>query len=465
MVSKYTAIQQGRSAIEAYHSQIGELRTEENKIDKGITVLENQIQKAINDLVVGFNVSDSVEVIVNINNLIGCNLRPLIYNLTQINSERITKLNTISNDSDFINSYNLFDPTTGSVKLEINDINQQLSVLTALQKQFQNDSEFQQLYKARNQEVGKLTQLFRNLSGEKALIAKVIARYTTSINELSDLSALFAMFFQVNEDINMYQGNLNALSSRVYNNTKLKKDYQELEVAIAGFEVNLITSLEAELSSFILRSESLLELRNNFTGIPKTLVTTIIALKQKLAVALKTQSTLNAEIRSIETVKTKINNVVGKWNRSKNSTINGDKSKWLVKGPANRAKRTKRYVSSSRTVYSSTYLYNDYDNYGTFLDTNPSLPFWYMAMESNNDRVPASFMQDLVPDYDQFDASQFDLGNDDVEVQEDLDLDIDTSEAMDDLADDIDSDDDNDSDDSDNDSSYESGDESMSDDS
>jgi prefoldin subunit 5 len=237
-------------------------------------------------------------------------------------------------------------------------------------------------------------------------------------------------------NIRTFEDSIQAIDTR-YSRLEYKiKEHANLSNFLESFDQDSLNKAREVVAGFFGRCQDLVTLRNQFQGTLKINITTLHAQNQKIEVFTSQIQRLKKEQNEIESVKNKISGVVSKWRRSSKSYVNGDKTKWLVDAPASRAKRLARLTSSSRTIYHSSYGYNDYMLYDTYLDVNPFMPVWYVGIDAYPDNVPNSMLQEFIPDYSP--DTSYDIPGQEIQEETyDLDSDLeDSNDAFDAFAED-----------------------------
>jgi hypothetical protein len=413
MVSKYEAISQAESAISQYTDQIRSIAILISEINSAKTDCISQKNSAIQDIVNSILSTLNGNVVANVLELTGIDLNSIINSRQKLLSDYNFALAIIESTAEYINSSSEFDSMQIDKEIEVSNQDSLSNKLNLIK----SNSSFKEVFATLDKRQSKFVGLLNRINGNYVRFENFFV-FATEIfgKSITDVQELNLAIDELQADIDIFQTSINAINTRRSNLENLCNQAATAKAYIDSFDTETLECCKNELKSYFSRCQDLLELRKNpnFTSNQKIMVTTIYSLVQKVELFDLQIQNLSKEERDIQQVSSKISNVKSKWRRSSKSYINGDKSKWLVEGPKNRQKRVTRLTTSSRTVYSSSYLFNDYNAYDNYIEINPTLPFWYVGLESANDKVNNQMLQDLVPDFDS--NINFDLGNQELDT-------------------------------------------------
>ncbi len=146
------------------------------------------------------------------------------------------------------------------------------------------------------------------------------------------------------------------------------------------------------------------EIRGRVDESLRLTISTIMALREKLKSLEQMSVYLGTEARDRDKRAGDIQRVIPKWGRNPGKRLRGDKTKWLVEGPARMAGKTSTTVTRVHTMHTSVYVYDNYSAFDRMVDAQLNFMLWDMVLHDHHGHfgVPMGFCNEVLPDVAQF---------------------------------------------------------------
>ena len=293
--------------------------------------------------------------------------------------EQITQTNLFSQRTGYIGPNGLWRSNRESVAQERTRLHESLASY--------EDSAFCKLYRQRDEpEPNLLVRIWRWLTGYEYRRGKQIEAVLARTRAAS-LSAAFADYEDILVGIETFDGELRQLDLQIQELATLEEEYVSLQTRLANREAEIDAKLLAILRDYFSRFEDFATLRENLPAQFRLQISTVQALRQKLALFDKNLEVLRSEIQDRQRRQNDISRVVTKWRRSSKTVIQGDKTRWPVTTPQNKSQSTERLLANSHRFGRSVYAFDDYRYYDRGLSVGDVL---LLDLVLNNSAEPPS---------------------------------------------------------------------------
>jgi prefoldin subunit 5 len=432
MPSKYDAINSGNAAVAQYAEQIKTLSATIQEIAGGKSEIASQREATMADIAKALLPDLSDVTIAMLKKRTGINMSELLVERSALKAKIFAQLSSIEAEDDFVNNKALQNILRQDKNSEV----ESKESLSGQRNRLANLSNFNEFLNDSQNEVGFFGGVWSSISGKNTRRIEFYSAASRVLSATIDSNAsLKAKLQELDAAIQVFNNSIDAIDARYSRMIHFVSKQSELTSVLATYDHDTLVQGRKLVAGFFGRCQDLVTLRNQFDGTIRILLTTLHSQNQKIDTFSTQISRLKREENEISTVKNKISGVVSKWRRSSKSYVNGDKTNWLVNAPASRAKRVARLSSSSRTIYRSSYGYVDYGMYDLYLDNDPFMPIWYVGLDSYDEVVPQSMLQEFIPDYDP--GVSYDIPNEGNEESLEAETDLENSdEALDAFAED-----------------------------
>lgn len=233
----------------------------------------------------------------------------------------------------------------------------------------------------RAQRLERVTDLFEN-----SLLEAIVDRYNKLPAEIE----------RVNLEGSAAEGRRRELSA-------LKDRHQKAVAEKARLEAALPDEVRSAFATYLGSCEAWVEIRARVGEEFRLTISTIIALAEKMENLEQMSTYLGKEARDRDQRAGAIRRVIPKWRKKPHARLKGDKTKWLVDGPARLAQKTTTSVSRVHVMHETVYVYDNYTLFDRMVDRQIDFMIWDMIVHDHHGHfVPMGFCNEVLPEVAQF---------------------------------------------------------------
>jgi hypothetical protein len=402
MVTKTYLMTQANIALTDYQNQVKELKQELTNIVSEIDTIKNQLELAIDDLVKRLVPDLETSSLAHVSQVLGLYMQEWYDRKTELNRINIKLIEELENNPDYKNAVLNIDETTGTLVVKREETAELITQTKVRINNITMHPDFQEFYDSRYQEVGIVGMITNNFNGvnkrKKAML---------ELTGYDNFDLMVRSLDVFKEGLAILEIDLNTLDTEINRIKSIVNQMLELTASVMRFDQEILTDVQAYVTNYIQRSESLAEARVGLDKPTRILISTVIALKAKILVLSKSYNFVNSEILTRERTKNNLFDNIKKWTKSSKTNFDLDTQKYLEITPRSYNMRSALVLNSSRSVRTRTVSYVNYEAYDNNLDLHPTVPFWGVVNNEHVDNIPNYMLEKMVPDYNPDTYSQF----------------------------------------------------------
>jgi hypothetical protein len=390
----------GEAAVREYESQSHDLGTERRRAQDSSSQLTHQIKGLISTIVDAFLPSYNRASCVIADGEIGMiGFSGQFDRLEKIRAEKQGKLSKIEADPEFSGAESRI------LRLEADLVRLRTGRDEEAQTKsdLESDDDLMRRYTKKDLPSGGLMDIFLKLILIGFILGWLDNRKIAEIcrmNGAGSLKTLYDRYDEASEklqNLNAEIGRKAAVLSRVQG---LTREHATITSSLEAFDAwaleELRKTMRAHLNAYV--PESWKEVRGTIRQDMHITATTLMVLLTKVTYLGGLIEKLGAEARDRDERARKIGDAVQNWRRRPHKHLRGDKTKWLVTGPAHRRLRTDRNLGRYRGMHDVIDDYDDYDAMDSMLDTVTDILIWDTMMHSFTGDCPFndSFVGEII---------------------------------------------------------------------
>jgi len=428
LVTHRDGICAAEAAIDSYRGQVGELATEANSLSDNVDGMQTRVSAMCTELAVGLIPEPTSEHVAAASQELGMMSLPEMLRKMEQNRDVWTEqVAVIEADRRFQNRELLLDSTTGELTNGLKEARTTLQGVREQVASYSGDESLMQLYGDKDKPapgwfLNLIYILFFVYYFANKRRQEVTDRYGETLTDTFDKYESAIGNVQTMDDV------IEDLMWRLSDIDRLITAHTTLNASLDAYEENALEHLRGAVSEYLRSCEAFGEVRLNIRDSAKTIITTLIVLKEKIAYLDKMRRYLSNEISTRETTIHKMSSTKRKWARNRGKRLRGDKSKWLIDVPAMKAAGASKRVRWIHTMHGGVFGFEDYLMYGLLLDSmgyDGFLPFDVFGRCADEHMPYAGFTNEVLPevgewreehgaaDYSQIDAANTEIHGED----------------------------------------------------
>lgn len=389
--------QEGMSLAEAasgsYAEQRDELQRKHDEICASKKEVSEKLDKLFHDLAIGLLSRPDRATIEAASDELGfLSLPANLSRLEAAQRDNQGRLKEIEGAEGYRDRELLIHPRTGEYTTKVRELSSSRDALNQAVQRFESHTDFMALHEvkdapelprwrllARRTRERRRASVFANLGGSD--LASHFQQYEETRASLGTLY----------REVQHYDG----LRSEIEG---LVEEYRQRSVEVDEFEARSLDTLRSDVVAHLTSCEGFGEIRERVREGARITVTSIVVLKEKLTYLSNMGDFLSREIRDREGRIEKIDGVRHKWQRSSKHHIQGDKTKWLVETPAQKASSTTKQVAWIDSMHGTIDSYDDYSTCDRILSIHTDV-LWYdvFARAGGNQMPYEGFSSQVIP--------------------------------------------------------------------
>lgn len=394
-------------AVRVYQEQEEELARTLSEVQRDLSELKGRIQAAVADLAHAFlPAADEAAVAAAAAATGNARLPDLLAGLRQAHERRLARRAEIEASAEFRDRELLLHPTTGTLAQQVAEADENLRASSPTVARYEAIGGFRTLHARHGKPpVSPAVKLLGRIFligfilewGRRDAERRLLEAFPGSTVErcMSD-------YEEARRTRDFWEAEAKKRRAEKVRVEDLVREHETLGAEVAAFEESARASLRGELARYLAGCEAFEEIRAGAGPGARVAASSVLALKQKEAYLQRMAGYLHREVVDRQQQQHKLRTVAGKWQRNPGKRLSGDKTAWLVTGPARKAESTRRQVTKVHKVKTAIIDFDDWELYDRVLDDDEVLA-WDVFARASDERMPGDdFVAEMIPDVGEY---------------------------------------------------------------